>query len=86
MEGIGTTKNYMGRDNAGPKIIQGWEQLAKTTESKVGGSTLIVYSRAVKWWDDEVKYDISVRRKAHARYTSSNLRQDGRNMLLNRVQ
>ena len=30
---IGTTKNAMERDNAGARIIQGWEQLAKAIGS-----------------------------------------------------
>ena len=33
LENIGTTKNDIGRDNAGARIIEGWEQLVKTTAS-----------------------------------------------------
>ena len=35
LESIGTTKNDMERDDAGGRIIEGWEQLVKTTASKV---------------------------------------------------
>ena len=52
LENIGTTKNDIGRDNAGARIIEGWEQLAETTSSSVIGKKLIVYTRAVKWWDE----------------------------------
>jgi len=38
--------------NAGAKITEGWEQLVKTTASKVIDEKLIVYNRAVKWWDE----------------------------------
>ena len=51
-------------------MVEGWEHLVKTTSSKVVGIKLIVYNRAVKWWDEGVKGDIIIRRKAHARYTS----------------
>ena len=71
LENIGTTKNDIERDNAEARIIKGWEQLIKTTASKVLGKKLIVCNKAVKWWDDEVKEAIRVRREAHARYTSS---------------
>ena len=42
---------------------------------------MIVCNIAVKWWDEEVKEAIRVKGEAHARYTSSKLRQDGRGML-----
>ena len=42
--------------------------MVKTTASKVIGKKLIVCNKAVKWWDDEVKEAIRVRREAHARY------------------
>ena len=71
LESIGTTKNNLERDSAGARIIEGWEQLVKTTASKVIGKKLIICNRAVKWWDEEVKEAIRVRRKVHARYTSS---------------
>ena len=45
---IGTTKNDMERDTAGARIIEGWEQLVKTTASKGIGKKLIVCNRAVK--------------------------------------
>ena len=48
LENIGTTKNDIGRDNAGARIIEGWEQLVKTTASRVIGKKLIVCNRAVK--------------------------------------
>ena len=67
MENIGTTKYDIERDNAGARIIEGWEQLVKTTASKVIGKKLIVCNRAAKWWDEEVKEAIRVRREAHAR-------------------
>ena len=47
--------------------------MVKTTSSKVIGNKLIVCNRAVKWWDEEVKEAITVRRKARARYTSSKI-------------
>ena len=54
------------------KVIEGgWEQLVKTTASKLIGKKLIVCNRAVKWWDDEVKEAIRVRREAHARYSGN---------------
>ena len=68
---MGTTRNDIERDGAGARIIEGWEQLVKTTASKVIGKKLIVCNRAVKWWDEEVKEAITSRRKARARYTSS---------------
>ena len=71
LENIGTTKNDIERDNAEARIIKGWEQLIKTTASKVLGKKLIVCNKAVKWWDDEVKEAIRVRREAHAGYTSN---------------
>ena len=42
--------------------------MVKTTASKVIGKKLIVCNKAVKWWDDEVKEAIRVRREDHARY------------------
>ena len=42
---------------------------------------MIICSRAVKSWDEELKEAIRVRREAYARYTSKKLRQDGRSML-----
>ena len=71
LEIIGTTRNDIERDAAGARAIEGWEQLAKTTASKVVGKKLIVCYIAVKWWGKEVKEAITLRRKAHARYTSS---------------
>ena len=52
MEIIGTTRNDIERDDAGARIIEGWEQLVKTTARKVIGKNLIVCNRAVKWWDE----------------------------------
>ena len=51
LESIGTTENDTERDSAGDRIIEGWEQLVKNTASKVIGKKLIIYNRAVKWWD-----------------------------------
>ena len=34
LENIGTTKNDIERDSAGARILEGWEQLVKTTASK----------------------------------------------------
>ena len=42
LESKGTTKNDMERDSAGARIIEGWEQLVKTTASSVTGKKLIV--------------------------------------------
>ena len=70
-ERTGTTKNDIERDDAGARIIEGWEQLVKTTASKVIEKKLIVCNKAVKWWDEELKEAITSRRKPHARYTSS---------------
>ena len=67
MENLGKTKNDIERDNAGARIIEGWEQLVKTTASRVIGKKLIVCNRAVKWWDEEVREAIRGRREAHAR-------------------
>ena len=63
----------MERDNAGARIIliEGWEHLVKTTASKILGNELTAYKRAVRGWDGELKEAIGIRRKAHARYTSS---------------
>ena len=55
LEIIGTTSNDIERDDAGARIIEGWEKLVNTTASKVIGKKLIVCNRAVKWWDEEVK-------------------------------
>ena len=52
LENIRTAKNDVEGDNAGARIIEGWEQLAETTSSSVIGKKLIVYTRAVKWWDE----------------------------------
>ena len=53
----------MERENAGARIVlvEGWEQLFKTTASKVIGKKLVLCNRAVKW----------CMREAHAKYTSS---------------
>ena len=42
---------------------------------------LIVCNRAVKWWDDEGKEAILVRRRAHASYASSKTTTGWRNMV-----
>ena len=52
---IGTTRNDIERDDAGARMIEGWEELADTTASKVIGTKLIVFNRAVKWRDEDVK-------------------------------
>ena len=41
MEIIGTTRNAIERDDAGARIIEGWEQLVRTTASKIIGKGLI---------------------------------------------
>ena len=69
MENLGKRKNDIERDNAGARIIEGWEQMVKTTASEVIQKKLIVCNRAVKWWDEEVKEATRVTREAHARYT-----------------
>ena len=71
VKSVGTVDTEMERDRAGAKIIKGWEQLVKTTASKVIGKKLIVCNRAVKWRDDELKEAIRIRREAHARYIAS---------------
>ena len=71
LEIIGTTRNDIESDDVGDRIIEGWEQLVKTTASKVYGKKLTVCNRAVKSGGEEVKEAIRVRRKAHARYASS---------------
>ena len=71
MEIIGTTRNDREKNDAGARIIGGWEQLLETTASKVIGKELIVCNGAVKWWDAPLKEAITVRRKARAWYTSS---------------
>ena len=70
LESMGTTKNDMKRDSAGARIMEGWQQLVKTTASKVIGKKLIVCNRAVQWWDEEAKEAVRVRKEAHVRYTS----------------
>ena len=71
LKNVGPVDTEMGRDRAGAKIIEGCEQLIKNTASKVVGKKLIVCNRAVKWWDEEVKDAVRVRREAHARCISS---------------
>ena len=48
--------------------------MVKNTACKVVGKKLIVCNRAVKWWDEEVKEAVRVRREAHVRCISSKLR------------
>ena len=48
LESIGTTKNDTKRDSAGAKFMEGWEQVVKTTASRVIGEKLIVCNGAVK--------------------------------------
>ena len=48
LESICTTKNDKKIDSAGVRIIDGWEQLVKSTASKALGKKLIVCNRAVK--------------------------------------
>ena len=55
LERLGTTRNDIERDDAGARMIEGWEELAETTASKVIGTKLIVFNRAVKWRDEDVK-------------------------------
>ena len=55
LESICTTKNDKKIDSAGVRIIDGWEQLVKSTASKALGKKLIVCNRAVYVWDEEVK-------------------------------
>ena len=43
----------------------------KNTASKVIGNKLIIFNRAAKWWDKEVKEAIRLRREAYAKYTSN---------------
>ena len=62
MKSVGPVDTEKERDRAGAKIIEGWEQLVKNTASKVVGKKLIVCNRAVKWWDEEVKEAVRVRR------------------------
>ena len=50
-----TVDTEIERDQPRAKIIKVWEQLVKTTASKVIGKKLILCNRAVKLWDDEVK-------------------------------
>ena len=68
VKSVGTVETEMEMDRAGAKIIEGWEQFVKTAASNFIGKKLIVCNRDVKWWDDEVKEAIRVRREAHARY------------------
>ena len=70
LESISATNNEKERGNAGARIIEGWEQLVKTTASILIGKKLKVCNRAAKWWDEEVKEVFRVRREAHARQTS----------------
>ena len=49
LESIGATENDTERDNAGDRIIEGWEQLLKNTANKVIGKNLIMCSTAVEW-------------------------------------
>ena len=46
LESVGTTKNDTERDSAGARITEGWEQLVKTTATKVVGGKLIFRSSA----------------------------------------
>ena len=57
--------------------------MVNTAASKVIENKWIVYNRAVKWWDEEVKEAIRLMRETHARYIPHRvqLRQDGRSML-----
>ena len=79
MERRGTTKNDIERDSAGARILEGWENLVKTTasEGRVKEKKLIVCNGAVKWWDEESKETIGPKRKTHARYRSSTTRMGG---------
>ncbi|MEP1953909.1 MAG: hypothetical protein ABJJ26_03135 [Algoriphagus sp.] len=70
LERISTTRNDIERDYAGARIIDGWEYWSRPQQLAVG-KKLIACNRAVKWWDEQVKEAMRVRRKAHARYTSS---------------
>ena len=70
IEAMGTPKDAEGRDQAGSRIIEGWEELVNTTASRVLGRKLIVCKRAVKWWDEEIKQAIRVRRESHAKYAA----------------
>ena len=45
--------------------------MVKDTTCKLIGKKLILCNRAVKWWDEEVKEAIRVRREIHTRYLSS---------------
>ena len=81
LESIGTTENDTKRDSAGDRIIRGWKQLVKNTANEVIGKKLIICNRAVKWWDEEVKEAMTVRREAYARVHRIKLRQGGRSML-----
>ena len=71
----------MESESAGARGIQGWEQLVKTTASKVIGKKLIVCNRAVKWWDEEVKEVTRPRRERTQDMHRVRLRQHGRSML-----
>ena len=53
LESIGTTENGTGRDSAGDRNIEGWEQLVKSTASKGIGRKLIVCIKAVTWWGEK---------------------------------
>ena len=65
---MGTTKTDIERDNAGAGIIEGLEQLVKNTASKAIGKMLAVRNGAVKWWEEEVKRAIRVRRGTRKKY------------------
>ena len=71
LEEVGTVGTEMERNRAGAKIIEGWEQLVKDTACKVIGKKLILCNKAVKWWDEEVKEAIRVRRETHTKCLSS---------------
>ena len=71
LERVGTIGTEMERIRAGAKIIEGWEQLVKDTACKVIGKKLILCNKAVKWWDEEVKEAIRVRRETHTKCLSS---------------
>lgn len=49
---VGTASTEIGRDRA--KIMGGRQQLVRTA-ARVMGKNLIVCTRAVKWWNEDVK-------------------------------
>ena len=67
LKSVGPVDTEMERNRAGANILEGWEQLVKNTASKVVGKKLIVCNRAVKWWDEEVKEAVRVRRERSTR-------------------